>query len=67
MYTNKIYAQLFLSGIAGGFLSGAVNFGASLAVLPVLLKLGMHPRVASAVSGNLYLIFIFKLKCFFFI
>ena len=50
-FTNKNIVILLIAGFIGGFLTGAVNAGASLAVLPVLLHLGMHARVASATSG----------------
>ena len=50
-FTNKNITILLIAGFIGGFLTGAVNAGASLAVLPVLLHLGMHARVASATSG----------------
>lgn len=44
-----------ISGIAAGLLSGALGAGSGLATVPILLFLGVHPRVASATTQFNYL------------
>ena len=41
--------------MVAGFLTGALSAGAGLITVPLLLKFGLHPRVASATSAFNYL------------
>lgn len=37
-----------------GFMSGMIGVGAGLVIVPVLLLINVHPRVAAATSGMMY-------------
>jgi len=48
------YIKLSGSGAAAGFIAGMLGAGAGLVVVPVLLILNVHTRVAAATSGFMY-------------
>ena len=47
--------MIYMSGLLAGFVSGFIGLGAGLVMVPVLLKLGVHPQVASSTSAFNYL------------
>lgn len=46
--------MVYFSGFLAGFVSGSLGLGAGLVMVPILLQLKVHPRVASATSGFTY-------------
>lgn len=57
---GEVLVKLMCLGFFGGFLAGAFGLGGGVIFNPILLTLGMPPKVASA-SGA-YLIFFSKVS-----
>ncbi|CAD8077334.1 unnamed protein product [Paramecium primaurelia] len=53
-FKKNQFILIYVSGFLAGLISGLLALGAGLLMVPVLLQLGLHPRIATATSAFNY-------------
>ncbi|CAK69487.1 unnamed protein product (macronuclear) [Paramecium tetraurelia] len=53
-FQKNRFILIYVSGFFAGLISGLLALGAGLIMVPVLLELGLHPRIATATSAFNY-------------
>ena len=62
----KRFLFIYVGGFAAGFVGGFLGLGAGLIMVPVMLKCGLHSRIATATSAfNFTIIALFNVMSLF--